>query len=311
MAGARPKTFLAGAALVWRHQRVLWLVYIANLLLAFVGTRAAVDRTGEILNHSLAADRLVHGFSLGAYYELKLHSNLPFSAWRPMMIYSSILFVLFMLFATGGVLAAYYEDRRLTAGAFFQSCGEHFWRFLRLMVWFAIALIPVGILMGLAGVLYRRVDRQSISPFPAVHIFEVAAVIIVLLLMCVRLWFDMAQVIAVAEGEENMRRALKSSANLLRHNFGSLFWLYLRISLLGWIGFWLGMHVWMEHLGPEATRAAFLVSQATIVFWLAVRLWQRASEAIWYRQRPAALVVPALLATPSPAAPAQSEPQPV
>jgi hypothetical protein len=311
MAGARPKTFLAGAALVWRHQRVLWLVYIANLLLAFVGTRAAVDRTGEILNHSLAADRLVHGFSLGAYYELKLHSNLPFSASRPMMIYSSILFALFMLFTTGGVLAAYYEDRRLTAGDFLQACGQHFWCFLRLMVWFAIALIPVGILMGLAGILYHRVNQQSISPFPAVHIFEVVAAIIVLLLMCLRLWFDMAQVIAVAEGETKMRRALKSSAHLLRHNFGSLFWLYLRISLLGWIGFWFGLHVWMEHLRPEATGAALFVSQAMIVFWLAIRLWQRASEALWYRQLSAALVVPVPLAMPSPAAPAQSEPQPV
>ncbi len=311
MAGARPKAFLAGAALVWRHQRVLWLVYIANLILAFVGTRAVVDRTGAILNHSLAAERLVHGFSLGAYFELQLHPNLPFGASRPMMIYSSTLFALFMLFTTGGVLAAYYEDRRLTAGDFFQACGQHFWCFLRLMVWFAIALIPVGILMGLAGILYHRVNQQSISPFPAVHIFEVVAAIIVLLLMCLRLWFDMAQVIAVAEGETKMRRALKSSAHLLRHNFGSLFWLYLRISLLGWIGFWFGLHVWMEHLRPEATGAALFVSQAMIVFWLAIRLWQRASEALWYRQLSAALVVPVPLAMPSPAAPAQSEPQPV
>jgi hypothetical protein len=311
MAGARPNAFLAGAAMMWRHQRVLWLVYIANLFLAFVGTRAAVDRTGEILNHSLAADRLVHGFDLGAYFELQLHPNLPFSASRPMMIYSSILFALFMLFTTGGVLAAYYEDRQPVAGAFFHACGEYFWRFLRLMILFAIALIPAGILIGLAGFAYRRVNQRSISPFPAVHIFEVAAVIIVLLLMCVRLWFDMAQVIAVAEGEKNMRRALKRSAHLLRHNFGSLFWLYLRISLLGWIGFWLGMHVWMEHLRPEATGAALFVSQATIVFWLAMRFWQRASEAVWYRQRPAPLIVPAPLTPPSSAAPAQSELQPV
>jgi hypothetical protein len=311
MEGAKPKTFFAGAAIVWRHQRLLWLVYAANLLLAFVGTRGAVARTGEILNHSLVAERLVHEFDLGAYGELALHPSLPFSASRPIMLYSSILFALFMLFATGGVLAAYYEDRRVTAGNFFQACGEHFWRFLRLMIGFAIALIPVGILIRLAGFLYRRVDRQSISPFPAVHIVEVAAVIIVLLMMCLRLWFDMAQVIAVAEGETKMRRALKSSARLLRHNFGSLFWLYLRISLLGWVGFWLGLRVWMEHLRPEAIGRAFLVSQAMIVFWLATRLWQRASEALWYRERLPELMVPAPLVPPSPVEQAPSELLPV
>ena len=311
MAGAGPKTFLAGAAIVWRHQRILWLVYFINLLLATVGTRGAVARTGAILNHSLAAERLVHGFSLGAYMELWLHPSLPFSSSRPMMLYAVILFAVFMLFATGGILTSFFEDRRLTAGNFFQACGDYFWRFLRQMMWFAVALIPVGILAALAGALGRRVNQQSISPFPAVHTVEVAAVIIVVLMMCLRLWFDMAQVIAVAEGETKMRRALKSSARLLRHNFGSLFWLYLRISLLGWIGFWLGLHMWMEHLRPEAIRGAFLVSQAMIVFWLATRLWQRASEALWYRERLPEPMVPAPLVPPSPVAEAPSELQPV
>jgi hypothetical protein len=311
VAGARPKTFLAGAAIVWRHQRVVWLVYFANLLLALVGTRGAVAHTGEILNSSLLAERLVHGFDLGAYGELALHPSLPFGGSRPMMLYSAMLFALFMLFATGGMLTAYFEDRRLTAGNFFQACGEHFWRFLRLLIWFAIALIPVGILMRLTGVLYRRVDRQSISPFPAVHVAEVAAVIILLLMMCLRLWFDMAQVIAVAEGEKNMRRALKSSAILLQHNFGSLFWLYFRISALGWFGFWFVLYTWMEHLRPEAIARASLVSQALIVFWLAIRLWQRASEALWYRERLPELMVPARLVPPSPVQQAPSELQPV
>jgi hypothetical protein len=311
MAGTKPKTFLAGAALVWRHQRVLWLAYIANLILAFVGTRAAAERSGEILNHSLAADRLIHGFSLGAYYELKLHPSLPFSASRSMMFCSAMLFTLSMLFATGGVLTAYYQDRRMTTGEFFQACGDHFGRFLRLMVWFAIGLIPVGILMAVTSFAYRRINHQSISPFPAVHLFEAAATVILLLLMCLRLWFDMAQVIAVAEGETNMRRALKSSALLLRDNLGSLFWLYLRITLLGWIGFALGLQIWMEHLRPEATRAAFLVSQVTIILWLAIRLWQRASEALWYREHSSALSVAVTLPAPSPTTLPESELQPV
>jgi hypothetical protein len=310
MAAGRPKKFLAGAATVWRHQRILWLLYSANLLLAFVGIRAVVDRSAEILNHSLAADRLVHGFSLGVYYELKLHPNMPFSASRPMLLYSGILFALFMLFATGGVLTAYYEDRRMTAGTFFQACGEHFVRFLRLTVCFVIVLTPVGILIGLARALAHRVDRQSISPFAAVHVLEVATVIIVLLMMCLRLWFDMAQVIAVADGETIMRRALKSSAKLLRHNFASLFWLYLRVSALGWIGFLLGMEVWMKQVRPEATTTSFFLGQAIIVFWLANRLWQRASEVEWYRQRPPALAVPEPVVPPSPAVPETTELQP-
>jgi len=309
MAIRRPKVLLSGVALVWRHQRVLWLLYFANLLLALVGTRAVVDRTGDILNHSLAADRLVDRFELGLYYELRLHPSLPFSTSRPMLLYSSLLFVLFMLFAIGGVLTAYYEDRRLDAGGFFRACGEHFWCFFRLMIYFVTALIPIGILVRLAGALYHKVNQQSISPFPAVYALAVAVTIIALLMMCLRLWFDLAQLISLAEGERNMRRALQSAARLLRHNFGSLFWLYLRISMLGWIGFTLCMHLWMMHIPPDGIRASFVVSQATIVFWLAIRLWQRASEARWYRERGAALDVPEPNVEPSPSTPVTSEPQ--
>jgi hypothetical protein len=177
------------------------------------------------------------------------------------------------------------------------------------MIYFVIGLIPIGILARLAGALYHKVNQQSISPFPAVHALEVAVTIIALLMMCLRLWFDMAQLISLAEGERNMRRALKRAARLLRHNFGSLFWLYLRISMLGWIGFALCMHLWIVHIPPAGIRASFVVSQATIVFWLAIRLWQRASEARWYRERSTALDVAEPIVKPSPSAPIPSEPQ--
>ena len=72
---------------------------------------------------------------------------------------------------------------------------------------------------------------------PAVHFFEAAAVVVLLLMICIRVWFDMAQVIAVAEDERRMRKALRRSATLLRHNFLSLYWLYLRVSLIAWIVF--------------------------------------------------------------------------
>lgn len=308
MAGARPKTFFAGAALLWRQQRVLWLLYAANLLLGFVGTRSVVARTGDILNHSLRAQRLLHGFDLGAYYELALHRTLPFSGSRPMLVYSAVLFALFMLFATGGVLFAYHQDRRITLGDFCRACGEHFWRFLRLMICFGVAMLPIGILASLSGAAYRRVDQRSISPFTSVHILEAAVVIVLLLAMCVRLWFDMAQVIAVVEGETRMRRALALSAKLLWRNFASLFWLFARISLVGWIGFYVGMRLWMSHLRPESLVASFIVSQAVIVFWLATRLWQRASEVLWYRERLQIVSVPEPVAPPLEVAPAPLEP---
>jgi hypothetical protein len=303
MADARPRTFFSGASLVWQRQRVLWLIYVVNFVLAYFATRGTNERIGAILDHSFAADQLVHGFNLGALGSLAMNPESPFGGLVSASFSAAILFTIFMIFATGGILATYYSGQRLHAGAFFEACGHHFWRFVRLTIYLLIVLIPIFILSGIAYRVYDRINRQSISPMPAVYFLEVAAVVILLLLLCIRIWFDMAQVIAVAEDERRIRKALRRAAGLLRHNFGSLFWLYFRVSLLAWIVFSAGVHIWMEHLSPESILAPFLLSQFIIFFWQACRLWQRASECIWYREHQQAIAVSAEVYKPPPAAP--------
>ncbi|MGH9745619.1 MAG: hypothetical protein ACRD59_05850 [Candidatus Acidiferrales bacterium] len=294
MADPKPKTFFSGAALVWRRQRVLWLLYIVNFVLATVGTFETKERVGKILNHRLAADQLLHGFNLGAFISLWTHPETPFASLSAGIFHSAILFTLFMLFATGGILAAYYSGQRLKAGPFFEACGHHFWRFLRLTIYLLIVLVPVGALGKIASSQYNRIDTGSISPMPAVHFMEATIVVVALMLICIRIWFDMAQVIAVAEDERRMHKALRSAASLLRHNFGSLFWLYFRVSLVGWIVFGFGVYFWIGRLAPESTGAAFVLSQFMILVWLSTRLWQRASESIWFREHQRAIAaVPA------------------
>src|SRR5277367_1662388 len=303
MADTKPKTFFSGAALVWHSQRILWLLYAVNLVLVRSMTYETKERVSKILDHRLAAGQILHGFDLGAVISLGSHSELPFLGLRSGLVHSSLLFTLFMLFATGGILAAYYSGDRLKAGPFFEACGHHFWRFFRLTLYLLIVLIPVGLLAWGAETLYDRIDKQSISPMPAVHFFEAAIALLLLVVICIRVWFDMAQVIAIAEDERRMRKALRRAASLLWHNFGSLLWLYLRISLLAWVVFLLGVHFWMYHLRPESTGIALALSQLLIIFWLATRLWQRASESIWYREHQRAIAASAPAYDPPPITP--------
>jgi hypothetical protein len=303
----KPKTFAAGAQLVWRRQRVLWWIYVVNLVLGLFATGGMVERAGDVLNHSLAAGRLVHGFDLAAFVELLMRPDNPLAPGSTTLFFA-FLFVAFMLFTTGGVLAIYCRDERLPAGPFFEACGYHFWRFVRLLIYFAIVLLPVGLLEFGAGKMYDRIDDKAISPFPAVWFFVAAAVVIIFVLMCVRLWFDMAQVIAVADDERRMHKALRRAATLVRQNFGSLFWLYCRISLVGWVVFALAAQYWKNYMRPESLGSVLFLSQFMIVFWLGTRLWQRASEALWYRQHQSAVyesvtaTTPELVPTPSAAA---------
>lgn len=296
---ARPKTFAGGAGLVWRWQRILCWIFIVNLVLAHFAVRGLVDRVTPALAHSLASQRLVSGFDLNAIMELSVQPDSPLEAPGPVVFHYSVIFAIFMIFSTGGILATYVFDTKPTTTAFFEACGHHFWRFIRLLVYMALSFIPIGILVAICSPIYNSIDAKSNSPYSAAYFSGAASLIVLLLLIVLRLWFDMAQIIAVADDETRMHRALRRAASLLRHNFGSLLWLYLRISLLAWIFCGLGLYLWVYHLSPFSTTIAFLLTQLVLIFWIATRLWQRASEALWYRQYQAA-GVPEPTYSPSP-----------
>jgi hypothetical protein len=311
MAVSRPKTFLAGAKLAWKWQRLVWWVFGVCLLFAFFSAHGSIDRLADGINHSAAAKRLVDGWDVSALVELSSVPDAPLQATNNGSIYFSLIFMVFMLFSTGGIIATYVRDERPESSNFFEACGYHFWRFFRLMLYMLVALIPIGALAALASAMYSSIDEKSISPMPAVHVFEVSAAVILFLLMVVRLWFDMAQVIAVFEDEKRMHKALRLAAVLVARNFLSLFWLYFRITFIGWALLFLGLHVWIMVLPPTSIVLGFIVSQLIVLFWVGTRLWQRASESLWYRDYRAAAEVAQPVWTPAPTPVIEPVPAPV
>jgi hypothetical protein len=254
----------------------------------------------------------VNGFDVSSIITLQQLPESPLEIQSHNIVHFSILFVVFMLFATGGILAAYVLGEKPTTTAFFEACGHHFWRFFRLLIYLVIVLLPIAGLAAATNAMYTHIQDQTISPYPGDHFAEAAAIVILLLLIIVRVWFDMAQVIAVADDEKKMHRALRRAFTLFRRNFFSLLWLYLRVSIIEWLLFALGLHIWMFHLNPQSVVAAFLVSQLMILTWIGTRLWQRASEAIWYRNYQANQVTaPAWSPAPEPMyMPVAANPQP-
>ncbi len=274
---------MGGAGLVWRRQRVLWWPYLVGLTLAHFAANATMERAGWLLDRSLATDRLLlHGFSFGAIVEL-MSGQQPTLSFSHAGMHFGFMYFFFMLLATGGILEAYWRDATLTTMEFFQNGGRYFWRFFRLVLFLLVALIPAGVIAAITSSVADSVDKKSISPFPAVWIQVAGAVIVLFLLMAIRLWFDMAEVTAVAESETGAWRCLKAGFRLLWHNFGSLFWLYFRISFLAWLGEAILLHTWVHHVKPEWTGVSFVLGQLIVLFWMGMRWWQRASEVLWYQ----------------------------
>ena len=277
----------AGAALVWRRQRVLWWVFAVNLVIGLLGAASARAQLDKLLNYSLAGESLTKGFDLGMFFELvsRPEANLMRSAGSSYLF--AALFPLFMLFITGGILAVYRDDRRYNAGEFFAASGAFFWRFVRLVL---LSLVPFGILAAMlwgANKASSYLGDRAVSAKTGFYIWIAAGLVVLLLTLFVRLWFDVAQVRMVVQHERRVWRNLWRSLGISVREVLTLFRVYLCISGVAWLTIVGGLYLWSK-VPPRATPVTFLLLQFIILMQLLARLWQRASCVIWY-QRHAAL----------------------
>ena len=159
MIDERNNSSLSGFSRLWRHQRVLWWIFAVNLICGALGTVPGFLRTHGALGHSLAAETLTTRFDVGMLLELFRLPDVSLERYTTPSLLFSLVFFVFMLFVSGGVLEAYREDRRLTTGEFFAASGAYFWPFVRLLL---LSIIPFLVL-----------GSQSIRSFAAIIVFGI------------------------------------------------------------------------------------------------------------------------------------------
>ena len=296
----------AGARLLLRGWRVLVWAYVVNLLLGIVAVLPLAATISGILDHSLEAERLAKGFDLGAFFGLLMQPEVTMSNFVPGSFFVSLLYLVFMVFLTGGLLADYRRDQRLSFGAFLDACGTFFWRFVRLLLFMLLAMVPVGILFDLLNRGAAKIARNSPRDSVNYSLVLGCMVITALLFFAIRLWFDVAQIRAVAENEPKIRRALGKAFRMTFGNFFSLFWILLRIGIVALAGSAAALWFFVKVIRPEQVGLTIVFCQVFVFCWLAIRFWLRASETVWYQRKfpaPAAFAEAPILP-----GPAESEP---
>jgi len=298
----------AGAHLVWRRRSVLWWVFIVNIALGVLGTLPAARQLHHTVRHTLAGEQLVKGFDLGMFYELLRLPEVNLFRFTVSSYLFASFFAIFMLFVSGGILEAYRQDRRLNTGDFFAASGGFFWRFVRL------ALMSL-ILFALLGDAYLGVEKASdyfgdkaVPDQVGFVIWIVGLIILGLLTLLVRLWFDIAKVRAVARNERSMLPNVVKAFDISRGQLGTLLWMYLRISLVAWITLLVAFLIWTK-LPPTAIWATFILLELVMLVQLGARLWQMASATVWYQRQAEAVPTEIELPTPKLEEVTEAEPQ--
>ncbi|MDE3136263.1 MAG: hypothetical protein KGL59_06795 [Acidobacteriota bacterium] len=278
----RTRAASAGFGLLLRRQYLLWWIFAVNFVLAALATLPTALSMAGVMGHSLYSNRLVTGFDVGVLIELLMRPQVNGGTTLALF---PLVFLVFMLLVEGGILVSYRQDRRLGTGEFFGAGGKFFWRFVRLMVCMLAVLVPLFFAWGALSNWSDRLSSNSPNPYAGFQLELSGGVIFLLVFLALRLWFDMAQVRLVATEERSVLRALRWALGTTLRSFGSLYWLFLRISLTSWIVLVVVVWIWMNFVPHEHMGLSFLLGQFVLLFWLAARLWQRAGETVWYERR--------------------------
>jgi hypothetical protein len=190
-------------------------------------------------------------------HPLKFTSNL--TAW--MTGGGSTALPILWLFIAGGTIDRYARDRATRSHGFFAACGVFFFRFLRL-----------GLVMAAALVVVSRYFRQ-----PVVSSLALAS--------C-RFVFDYAQVRAVVEDRRSMLGALRAALSFIRRNWMAAIVLYAVDHAV--FAALVGLYV---TVGPGSARfvwsmwGVILLNQAYVLgrLWITLVFWS--SEAALFQGR--------------------------
>jgi hypothetical protein len=275
----------AGATIARRNKRYVVWFYLLNLVLAHFGAAAFNDNAHAILDRSLHADKLLHGFNLGVFVELlgRPEFGALNSSTVPAMLFAFVFFFASLLFMPG-VLLGYASDHRLSRDEFYRACGRNVWRFVRLLLFcLVIGGIVAGILFGVQNELADAADKTSNERLPF-FVQLAGTTIVFVVLTAIRIWFDLAQTEVVLRDQPAVRKAIAFAFRKTRHNLWRLLGSYVAIAFVALAVLTAGIWLWHAIVPPSSVAGAFIVGELTLLLLLATRFWQRAVAVAFYVQ---------------------------
>jgi hypothetical protein len=290
-----------GFSLVWRHQRIVWWIFFVNLFLGFLASITPRTILNSVLDKSLYSQQISQHSNVASFLDLLSKPEISMNPWVTGSLAVSVVFIFYMLFISGGVLSVYSQDRKLTGGQFFEFSGDFFWRMIRLLL---CSIIPFAIVFGLfSGVnaVAGKMANNAANEMQGFWVQVLGSLIVLLMALFVRAWFDLAQTRTVIDHVRGMFvLTFRSFVMALRH-LPSLLWIYIFTTIIAAIGVIATWYVWLT-IPHTSFGASWLLLELLTLLLVGLRLWQRASVVVWYENY-AEAHAPAIPAPPAPLPP--------
>ena len=149
-----------------------------------------------------------------------------------------------------------------------------------------VMTLVLGPLIALYSKLASSIDEHIVGR-PG-FLYEVAAMIVIALVAVVlRLYFDLVEVYTVQLGlqllpngrpDRRVRKTLMPAFRTLRRNFGPAYLSFILLAALGWLAIILTARTALHSLAQPRVWPMFLLAQTGLFLMLLTRFWQRGFE---------------------------------
>jgi hypothetical protein len=270
---------------VGRNKRYIFWFWLLNLTLAEFGIAAFRNQAHAILDHSLYADRLLHGFHVAVFGEMLARPEFgPTMASTMPAVYFMTLFFVASAVLLPGVFQGYASSYRLPRDEFFRACGRNLWRFIRLLIISGIVFsIFGGALFGILGAVVKKAGDSTNEVLPFT-LNMIGMAVIFLTMTALRVWFDLAEADVVLNDQNAVRKSIAAAFRHAWRNLGRLVGSYVAITIEAAIVLVGGLWVWIKFVPPASVLGAFVVSQLMLVLLLIPRFWQRGVAVSYWQQ---------------------------
>ena len=274
----------------------LW-TYAFNLALALALCLPFKVQFSNLLDHSLAAQRLSSGFDLGtvAAAAMQVRRGDPGQA-SIMSSHASVpLYLLLYFLLVPGTLYCYLTRTHARLSTLLQHGLLHFWRFVRITL---LTLLAAFFLLGPLVLLQQRWARIVDDRFvghPALLLTLAGLLVVLLAASLLRLYFDLVEAYTVQLGthlrpggkpDRRVRRTLGPAFRLLRNHLARAWFVFLLLAILGALAAFLSGRTAMHMLAQPRVWPLFLVAQLGLLLTLFTRFWQRGAETSLILQHP-------------------------
>jgi hypothetical protein len=276
----------AGARILRRNKRYVIWFYLLNLTLASFATAAFRSQAHAIGDHSLYADKLLHGFHLVVFIEMLARPEFgPVKASTMPAFYLSFLFVLATVLFLPGVLLGYASDHRIPRYEFYRMSGHNIGRMVRLFLFFTVIAGSIsGVLFAGQDALTKAANQTSNERLPFLTQLLCLGLISVVV-TAIRIWFDLAQTEVVLGDQSRVRKSIASSYRSMKHQRTRLLGSYGCIAVLAIMVLFIGLWVWIKIVPAASIWGAFAMGQVILLLVLAARFWQRACAVAFHLER--------------------------